>query len=89
MLALFEDADRDPTLIDRGALNFVIVGAGATGTELAGSMADMINDTMPEEYRDLAVNRARVRVVDLGQVVLNGFSDRAHKYATRCCRSAA
>ena len=83
MLAVFEDADRDPALIDRGALNFVIVGAGATGTELAGSMADMINDTMPEEYRDLAVDRATVQVVDLGHVVLNGFSDRAHDYASR------
>jgi NADH dehydrogenase len=82
MLAVFEDADRDPTLIEQGALNFVIVGAGATGTELAGSMADMINETMPEEYRDLAVNRATVQVVDLGDVVLNGFSDRAHKYAS-------
>jgi NADH:ubiquinone reductase (H+-translocating) len=80
ILALFEDADRDPALLDRGAL---IVGAGATGTELAGSMADMINDTMPEEYRDLAVDRASVQVVDLGHVVLNGFSDRAHKYASK------
>jgi NADH dehydrogenase len=83
MLALFEDADRDPALIDQGALNFVIVGAGATGTELAGSIADMINETMPEEYRDLAVDRASVQVVDLGHVVLNGFSDRAHKYASK------
>ena len=83
MLAVFEDADRDPTLIERGALNFVIVGAGATGTELAGSMADMIHDTMPDEYRDLAVSRATVQVVDLGHVVLNGFSDRAHKYASK------
>jgi NADH:ubiquinone reductase (H+-translocating) len=83
MLALFEEADRDHTLIERGALNFVIVGAGATGTELAGSMADLINDTMPEEYRDLAVDRANVYVVDLGSVVLNGFSDRAHEYASK------
>jgi NADH dehydrogenase len=83
MLAVFEDADRDPTLIDRGALNFVIVGAGATGTELAGAMADMIHETMPDEYRDLAVSRATVEVVDLGDVVLNGFSDRAHKYASK------
>ncbi len=51
MLTVFEDADRDPTLIDRGALNFVIVGAGATGTELAEAlMADLINDTMPDQY---------------------------------------
>jgi NADH dehydrogenase len=83
MLALFEDADRDHTLIDRGALNFVIVGAGATGTELAGSMADLINSTMPDEYRDLNVDRATVQVVDLGHVVLNGFSDSAHKYASK------
>jgi NADH dehydrogenase len=83
MLALFEDADRDHTLVERGALNFVIVGAGATGTELAGSMADLIRDTMPEEYRDLAVSHATVQVVDLGDVVLNGFSDRAHKYASK------
>jgi NADH dehydrogenase len=83
ILALFEDADRDPGLIDRGALNFVIVGAGATGTELAGSMADMINDTMPDEFRDLAVDRATVRLVDRGPVVLNGFSTRAHGYARR------
>ena len=83
ILALFEDADRDPGRIDRGALNFVIVGAGATGTELAGSMADMINDTMPDEYRDLAVDRATVRIVDRGHVVLNGFSERARAYARR------
>ncbi len=83
VLAVFEDADRDPALIDRGALNFVIVGAGATGTELAGAMADLINETMPDEYRDLAVDRACVQVVDLGHVVLNGFSERAHEYARK------
>jgi NADH dehydrogenase len=83
ILTLFEDADRDPGLIDRGALNFVIVGAGATGTELAGSMADMIHETIPVEYQDLAVARATVQVVDLGHVVLGGFSDRAHKYASK------
>ena len=86
ILAIFEDADRDPSLIDQGALNFVIVGAGATGTELAGSMADMINETMPVEYHDLAVQKASVCVVDLGDVVLNGFSDRAHEYASKALR---
>ena len=83
ILTIFEDADRDATLVDRGALNFVIVGAGATGTELAGAMADMINETMPVEYHDLAVSKAKVYVVDLGHVVLNGFSDKAHAYASK------
>jgi NADH dehydrogenase len=83
ILTVFEDADRDPTLVDQGALNFVIVGAGATGTELAGAMADLVNETMPVEYHDLAVAKAKVYVVDLGHVVLNGFSDSAHKYASK------
>ena len=33
LIGCFEDADRNPLLIDRGVLNFVIVGAGPTGTE--------------------------------------------------------
>ena len=56
---MFEDADRDPKLVDEGALNFVIVGGGPTGTELAGALADLINLTMTREYTDLAVKRAR------------------------------
>jgi NADH dehydrogenase len=83
ILALFEDADRDPSLLDRGALNFVIVGAGATGTETAGALAEMIRDVMPYEYQDLAVRHARVIMVDLGHTVLAPFSDKAHEYAAK------
>ena len=83
ILALFEDADRDPSLVDRGALNFVIVGAGATGTETAGALSEMIRDVMPHEYEDLAVRRARVLLVDVGHAVLGPFSDRAHEYASK------
>jgi NADH dehydrogenase len=83
ILALFEDADRDPSLVDRGALNFVIVGAGATGTETAGALAEMIRDVMPHEYQDLAVRHARVILVDLAHTVLAPFSDKAHEYAAK------
>jgi NADH dehydrogenase len=83
ILGLFEAADRDPELVDRGALTFVIVGAGATGTETAGALSEMIRDVMPHEYQDLAVRRARVVLVDLGHAVLGPFSDRAHEYAAK------
>ena len=83
ILAVFEDADRDPKLVDKGALNFVIVGAGPTGTETAGALADMINETMPAEYPDLAVKAARVYLIDHGHAVLRAFSEKAHEYATR------
>ncbi|MGH2945283.1 MAG: NAD(P)/FAD-dependent oxidoreductase [Solirubrobacteraceae bacterium] len=83
ILRVFEDADRDPSLIDRGALNFVVVGGGPTGVEVAGALGDMIHETMGVEYRDLAVTAAQVHVVDLGQALLSGFSSAAHHYAAK------
>jgi len=83
IIAVFEDADRDPSLIDRGALNFVVVGGGPTGVETAGALADMISQTMTVEYRDLDVTAARVHIVDLGHTLLGPFSERAHDYASK------
>jgi NADH dehydrogenase len=82
ILAVFEDADADPSRVDRGALNFVIVGAGATGTEVAGAVAELIRDVLPSHFRDLALEKARVILVDLGDAVLGPFSPKAHRYAS-------
>jgi NADH:ubiquinone reductase (H+-translocating) len=86
ILRLFEDADRDPGLIDRGALNFVVVGGGPTGVEVAGAFGDMIHETMSIEYRDLAVAAAQVHLVDIGHALLSGFSNTAHDYAANVLR---
>lgn len=83
ILTVFEDADRDPTLVGKGALNFVVVGGGPTGTEIAGALADMINLTMPAEHGDLAVKHARVYLVDHGDALLAAFPVRAHDYAAQ------
>jgi NADH dehydrogenase len=83
VLRVFEDADLDPGRIDRGALNFVIVGGGPTGVETAGALADLIGHVMPEYYHDLDVERARIIVVDRSAVVLAPFSDKAHDYASK------
>jgi NADH:ubiquinone reductase (H+-translocating) len=83
ILGVFEDADRDPDLLDQGALNFVVVGGGATGVEVAGALADMIHDTMTVEYRDLAVAGTQVHVVDLGHSLLAPFSEHAHDYVAK------
>ena len=80
---MFEDADRDPSLIEQGALNFVVVGGGPTGVELAGALADLIHETMSVEYHHLAVSAAQIHLVDLGHTLLGAFSDRAHDYAAK------
>ena len=83
ILGIFEDADNDPSLIAQGALNFVVVGGGPTGVELAGALADLINETMTKEYHHLAVTAAQVHLVDHGTTLLAPFSDRAHDYVSK------
>jgi NADH dehydrogenase len=83
IIAVFEAADRDPALIDRGVLNLVIVGGGPTGVEMAGALADLIEETLSIEYHDLAVSAARIHLVDRGDALLGPFSDTAHEYVQR------
>src|SRR4051812_22387631 len=83
ILAAFEDADRDASLIDQGALNFVVVGGGPTGVEMAGALADMIADTMTVEYHDMAVEAAQVHLIDHGPSLLAPFSEDAHDYVAK------
>jgi NADH dehydrogenase len=83
ILGVFEEADRDPDLIAHGALNFVVVGGGPTGVELAGALADLIHQTMVEQYHDLPVTSAQIHIVDLGPTLLGPFSDRAHDYVAK------
>jgi len=83
ILAVFEEADRNPKLCHQGALNFVVVGGGPTGTEIAGTLADLINGTMTVEYPDLAVQYARVHLVDYAPALLGSFPVQAHDYAAQ------
>jgi NADH:quinone reductase (non-electrogenic) len=81
LIEVFEAADSDPTRIDEGALNIVIVGAGPTGVETAGALADLVNQVIPKAFHDLDVKRTRIYLVDHGPVVLAAFSEKAHDYA--------
>jgi NADH:ubiquinone reductase (H+-translocating) len=83
VLQLFQDVSNKPELVDEGALNFVVIGAGATGVEIAGALAELAHDVMPHVYQHLAIAGARVILVDLAHTVLGGFSDEAHTYAAK------
>lgn len=81
ILGAFEDADRNPLLIDQGALNFAIVGAGPTGTEVAGAIADMLLFSLPKEFNDLALKKAKIYLINYGPNVLGTFSEDSQSYA--------
>jgi NADH dehydrogenase len=81
LLGVLDAVDRDPSLVDKGALNIVIVGAGATGVETAGAVSEHLRQVAPHFYKQLPADKVNVVVVDRGEVVLNGFSEKAHAYA--------
>lgn len=83
LLAVLESVDRDPSLVENGALNFVVVGAGPTGVETAGALGDMTQRTLHGVYKNLDPAKAQVYLVDMVDRVLNAFSQKSQEYAAR------
>jgi NADH:ubiquinone reductase (H+-translocating) len=81
ILDRFEAADRNPSLIEDGALTFVIVGAGPTGVETAGALADLFYNLLPQDYHQLATEKARVIIVEMAKEVLAPFNENLRTYA--------
>src|SRR5690349_21050141 len=76
ILVAFERAERETDPQKRNALlTFVIIGAGPTGVELAGTIADLANDTLPKDFRHIDTRKARVVLIEAGNRVLAGFPD--------------
>ena len=80
IIQAFEEADRDTERAAGGAIDFVVVGGGPTGVEVAGALSEMINTTMIHEFPTLAP-RAKVHLVDHGKALLGMFADKAHAYS--------
>jgi NADH dehydrogenase len=72
----FEVADlqTDPEAAQRW-LTFVVVGAGPTGTELAGQIAELAHRNLPGQYKHIDPRKARIILVDAIGAVLNTFGD--------------
>lgn len=83
ILAVLELADRDPSLEDKGALHFVIVGGGATGTEMAGAFGDALRSFPKKRLVNIDISKAGIVLVDGGSALLNGFSPKAQAYAAK------
>jgi len=88
ILVAFERAERESDPQRRAALmTFVIVGAGPTGVELAGTIAELAQDTLPPDFRNIDTHRARVVLIEAGPRVLAGFDDDLSSYAQRSLES--
>ncbi len=82
ILENFEDAILTSDLNERKALmNFVIVGGGPTGVELAGALAEIKKGILPKDYPDLDTRRAQINVIQSGNCLLKGMSPEASQKA--------
>src|SRR5579875_2368528 len=81
ILLAFEAAERTSDPEERRAwLTFVIVGAGATGVELAGALGEIALHTLKHDFRSIRPADAHIIVVDAGSKVLASYpEDLSHK----------
>ncbi len=88
LLYAFERAERCASETDvREWLTFVIVGAGATGLELAGALAEIANETLKNDFRRINPKDARIILMEGGNRVLAAYppdlSEKAEKLVKR------
>jgi NADH dehydrogenase len=84
ILLAFEEAECETEEEARAALlTFVIIGAGPTGVELAGTIAELARTTLIGEFRNIDTRKARVVLVEGGPRVLPAFDPDLSDYALR------
>tara|TARA_R110002073_G_scaffold53840_4_gene138840 strand:- start:47986 stop:49290 length:1305 start_codon:yes stop_codon:yes gene_type:complete len=78
----FEEALLTSDLEERKALmNFVIVGGGPTGVELAGALAEMKKGILPKDYPDLDIRQMQINLIQGSDKLLDAMSEKASKKA--------
>jgi NADH dehydrogenase len=82
ILLSLELAERETDPERRAALlTFVIVGGGPTGVELAGAIAELAHQNLPQEFRRIDTRQARVVLIEAGPRILPSFTEELSAYA--------
>ncbi len=82
ILENFEQAVLLKDETERNALmNFVLVGGGPTGVELAGALAEMKKAILQKDYPDLDINKMQINLIQSGDRILNTMSEKSSKAA--------
>lgn len=84
ILLAFEEAERPMSDRERRALlTFVIVGAGPTGVEMAGSIAELATRSMKKNFQHFDPSMARIILVEAGPRILATFPEKLSKAAAK------
>jgi NADH dehydrogenase len=78
VLENFEQAVLTNDSSEKNALmNFVLVGAGPTGVELAGAFAEMKKAILQKDYPDLDISKMQINLIQSGDKILNTMSEKS------------
>src|SRR6185437_277428 len=84
ILVAFEAAERSADPAERKAwMTFVIVGAGATGVELAGALGEIAHRTLKHDFRSINPADARILLVDAGSRILPTYPETLSRKAVK------
>jgi NADH dehydrogenase len=83
LLERWEAADRDPSIVEDGALNVVVVGGGPTGVETAGAVAELYRADFAKDYKSIPQEQARVILVEAGPQLFAMFKPKLREYAAK------
>jgi NADH dehydrogenase len=84
ILSAFEMAELADDPAERAAyLTFVVVGAGPTGVELVGQLAELAHQVLPREFRSVSTTEARILLVEAAPAVLGAFHPKLQRYTRR------
>ena len=83
ILERWEAADRDPSLVDDGALNVVVVGGGPTGVESVGALAELYRSNFAEDYPQVPQEKARLILVEAGPTLFAMFKQDIRDYTKK------
>jgi NADH dehydrogenase len=75
VLAAFEEAEAATSEAERAVcLTFAVIGAGPTGAELAGTLAEIARHTLTRDFRHIDTRKARILLIESGPRVLSTFA---------------
>ena len=79
----WEAADKDPAVIEDGALNVVVVGGGPTGVESAGAIAELYRAIFVKDYPDIPQDKVQIVLVEAGPEIFTMFKPGLRTYAKK------
>lgn len=79
----FEDYQTADFEKKEGLMNLIIVGAGATGVELAGSFAELRNDVLPKDYPKVDFSKLRIILLEGSPFTLGVMSNQSKKMSRK------